>query len=66
MNEKEVIRLLMSLVESAGGQRQFARSAGLSAAYVNDVIHGNRAPGPSILKALGLKEKAVKVYEVDR
>lgn len=30
-----------------------AKSHGISAAYVNDVLQGHRMPGPTVLKALG-------------
>ena len=38
-----------------GGQKDFAERAGISAAYVNDVLHRRREPGVSILQPLGLE-----------
>jgi len=36
-------------------QAAWAKSNGISPAYVSDVIQGRREPGEKILKALGLK-----------
>lgn len=36
--------------------REFAKSIGVSPQYLNDVLHGRRAPGPSILKALNIQQ----------
>lgn len=37
-------------------QAEWARTHGISAAYVSDVIQGRREPGEKILKALGLEK----------
>jgi transcriptional regulator with XRE-family HTH domain len=35
--------------------KDFAASIGVSQAYLSDVYHGRREPGPSILSAIGLQ-----------
>jgi transcriptional regulator with XRE-family HTH domain len=35
--------------------RAFARDIGVSAPYLSDVLRGNRDPGPTLLKVLGLE-----------
>ena len=54
MNARQVVERLKREVEKAGGQRAWASVNGLSAAYVNDVLHGRREPADTICKALGL------------
>lgn len=63
MTEAEVIAELRRLIEAAGDQSTWAKQNSLSPAYVCDVLQGRRAPGRSILKAMGLK-KVVR-YERD-
>lgn len=43
------------ITASIDGQAAWARSKGVSAAYVNDVLKGRRDPGPKILDALGFE-----------
>ena len=57
MNTEQVRQLLKKACDAAGSQRQWALAHGLSAPYVNDVIKGNRSPGESIIKALGLRKE---------
>lgn len=53
---RDEIRARLSLaVREAGSQRAFATQAGVSACYVNDVIHGRRAPGARMLAALDVQ-----------
>ena len=59
LTEQEVITRLEKAVKAAGGQRQFARSAGLTPAYVNDVLHGRRALADRILSAIGVERRIV-------
>lgn len=40
----------------AGGQAAWARTAGVSPAYVSDVLHGRQEPGDGILRPLGLEK----------
>jgi len=63
MTEDQVRKLLAKACETAGGQKAWALTAGVSGAYVSDVLAGNRSPGKSILAALGL-DKAV-TYKVN-
>lgn len=62
MNEQETLELFKKMVREAGGQRSFARTVGLSAPYINDVYHGRRAIGPTLLKVLGLKVETHREY----
>lgn len=57
LTEQDVIKRLTEAVEAAGGQRQFARSIGLTPAYVNDVLHGRRALADRILAAIGVERR---------
>lgn len=58
----DVEGVLKLLVEAQGERslRSYASSIGCSAAYLCDVYHGNRAPGPKILKVLGLQRQITK------
>lgn len=49
-----VYSLLRAECEKAGGQAAFARNHGMSRQFVNDVLSGAN-PGPTILRALGLR-----------
>lgn len=55
MNEQDVIERLRAAVEQAGGQRAFARSIGVTAAYVNDMLRGRRTVGEKVLTTLGIE-----------
>lgn len=55
MSETDVRNALRDATYSAGGQRAWARAHGFSAAYVNDVLLGRRAPAENICAALGIK-----------
>lgn len=46
---------LSTAIREAGGQKAFAAVAGVSPAYVNDVIRGRRAVGERVLAALDLR-----------
>lgn len=54
----DVVMLLRRETEKTG-QKAWAERAGVSPAYVNDVLHLRREPGKSICDALGL-ERIVK------
>jgi hypothetical protein len=49
-------QVLTALRDAIGNtpQSTWARAHGISAAYVNDVLAGRRAPGRKVLAALGL------------
>ena len=53
--------LLRAAVGLAGEQKVWAKQHGVSAQYVNDVLHGRRKPGKTMLNALGLRR--VVTYE---
>lgn len=53
---EELIALLRRRIKECGSQKDFAATAGISAQYVSDVLHGRREPGESILDALGLQK----------
>jgi len=40
--------------------RKLATEIGCSAAYLSDVMRGNRQPGPTVLKYLGLRKIVTK------
>lgn len=65
MTTEEVRALLATAVAEAGGVRAWARGAGVSAAYVSDVLRSRRDPGPSIASHLGLRAtRLTQVYFV--
>jgi hypothetical protein len=51
----QVRNLLRAACNKAGAQRTWAKKAGLSTAYVSDVLAGKRMPGRKVLAALGIK-----------
>jgi len=55
MTEDKAIELLASACAQAGGQSAWAKRAGVSQQYVQDVLKRRRAPGKAILDALGLE-----------
>lgn len=55
MDALDVLRCLRVACRDAGGQQAWASRHGLSPAYVSDVLHARRDPGPLILTALGLQ-----------
>lgn len=55
LREEDVIDRLRAACAGAGGQARWAAQAGVSAAYVSDVLKGNRGPGETVLRALGLQ-----------
>jgi|GEM_PF-4516284 transcriptional regulator with XRE-family HTH domain len=49
---------LNAIILKAKGEksiREYAKEIGVSAPYLSDVLHGNRNPGPKILKHFGIK-----------
>jgi len=58
MKTEDVRKLLLK--QMAGQSlREFGNTHGLSAAYLSDVLRGNRMPGPTVLDILGLEKEAV-------
>lgn len=56
MTIDDVLRLLRRECEKAGSQSAWAKAAGVSGAYVNDVLQRRREPGAAILAPLGLEK----------
>jgi hypothetical protein len=54
MTTDDVLRRLRRECDKAGTQAAWAKAAGVSGAYVNDVLQRRREPGDKILRALGL------------
>lgn len=46
--------------------RKLALQIGCSAAYLSDVMRGNRLPGPKVLKYLGLRKIVTKTVQYVR
>lgn len=40
---------------AAGSQRAFAEQIGVTEAFISAVLHGRKAPGPTVLAAVGLR-----------
>lgn len=55
LDEAALRKLLKEQCDKAGGQKNWATSAGVSTAYVSDVLNNRRSPGDAISKALGLR-----------
>ncbi len=61
MDKQQVINKIRQL-QGHLTQKAFALSLGISQQYLCDIYKGRRDPGPTILKAVGIKDKG-KVYE---
>lgn len=55
MTEADVLRVLARECRRCGTQAEWAKAQGISPTYVSDVLKGRRAPGDSILAALGFE-----------
>ena len=55
LEPEDVVRLLQSEVEKAGGQNAWAKKNGLDRSRVNRVIHHAMPPTEKMLQALGLR-----------
>ncbi len=49
----ELTDLIRVAVQAAGSQRALARQWEVAPAYITDLLHGLRDPGPKILEAMG-------------
>lgn len=58
MNAEEVVALLRQLVDAEGSAHAWARRHGVSTNYTLDALAGRRAPGPAILRAMGVEKEA--------
>lgn len=45
-------------------QLSLARKLGISAQYLNDILHGRREPGESVLEYLGLEK--IVIYRIPK
>lgn len=54
MSADDVRDLMRKEVAKRGSQRQYAKAANVSVAYVSDILLGRRNPGPAIAKHHGL------------
>lgn len=59
---EEVLSMIDKAVADAGSQEAFASQHGFTAAYVSMVRLKKRSPGPTILRALGIKRKVEVRY----
>jgi len=59
MTLDQVLALLRRECEKAGSQDAWARSNGVTGAYVSDVLNRRREPGDGILRPLGLEKTTV-------
>lgn len=60
LDSDDVRRVVASKLENKT-QREVAAELGVSCSYLNDYLHFRRAPGPTMLAALGLRR--VEMYE---
>jgi hypothetical protein len=59
--EQAVLEMLRAACAEAGSRARWAAMHGISGQYLTDVLRGNRSPGDSVLRGLGLK-KAPALY----
>ncbi len=57
----DVVQRLKGECARVGSQRAWAKQAGVSEAYISDVLAGRREPGEAILTVLGLTRQVVYV-----
>lgn len=65
MTEDQVRALIERLILEAGSLRALARRWKITPAYLSDLRRGRRAPGPHVLRPLGLKRVVTITYEPD-
>jgi len=58
-----VVDRITKYAEVFASRAQAAKSLGISPQYLSDIITGRRRPGPSVLRALGIRR--VDRYEDD-
>ena len=54
----DVLSAIRTRVKKAGTQVRVAADLGVSPVYLSDVLAGRRAPGPTLLRALGYARAA--------
>ena len=60
MNEDMILRRLQTMCDESS-LRQAAKKLGVSAPYLSDILLGHRAPGPKVLRKLGIKRTVERV-----
>jgi transcriptional regulator with XRE-family HTH domain len=55
LTDQEVLQLIR-FSQGDRSLREFAKEVGVSAAYLSDILRGNRSPGEKILKFFKLKK----------
>jgi hypothetical protein len=63
---EDVIRLLRSEIERAGGQMPWAKMVGVDRSHVNKILQGAKPLGISIVKALSIRVVFAPNPEIDR
>ena len=64
--EREIRALLRLRIEEAGGVSKWARLVGINRAHVSKALHGRRAVGPKIVRALAGKDVTTDPRDVRR
>jgi transcriptional regulator with XRE-family HTH domain len=59
LTKQQVQKLIRDRVEELGSQLAVAEAAGVSAAYISDILNDKREPGPTVLTWLGLEAQTV-------
>ena len=55
MTREQIVEQLRKLCIQHKSQKAVATFLGISDPYLSDILAGKRAPGPKVLKALGLR-----------
>jgi transcriptional regulator with XRE-family HTH domain len=66
LTQTEVVKWLREEVKAHRSQAELARKIGISRAYLNDILTGNRGPGESVLKYFGLAKQVTYVARKGR
>lgn len=62
MTEQELYDRFIAAVLEAGGQAKFAGKLGMSATYVNDMVHKRRPLSDHVLRLIGIERITTVVY----
>ena len=65
LTQPELLRVIRKEIARLGSQRLFARAAGVSDAYISDLLRGRRNCGPSLLQHLQYRVE-VRYVRVER
>lgn len=63
VGKEQLIDHFREVIKTHGTQLSFAKSLGVSAPLISDILKGNREPGERILKQLGIKQ--LLVYQLN-